>query len=413
MQKNKDLVIFTHDFPFGNSEKTFIQYEIESLSKDFENIEIINHKTYKNISSDFKIKKILLNNKFSKLINLKKIFFIFFKKVFFRSFFWKEILFILFNGNFIKKLKMCVNEACLAFLLYEFILKEKNKDKEIIFYSFWSNFTLISFIELKKEFKNSNFLSRGLGSDLNGYIKNDNYVPYKNIKFSGLDKLLLLGDYQKNVLEKINLKNKIEIVPLGVFPQHENINGNKVFNSNEVITFISCGNLIEIKNNFLMIDFLEKFTKQTKRKVKYTMIGKGILKKQLINQLNKNNEITFEYHEYVENLIDFLKKNQPHFFLNFSSQEGMAFSIMESMSCGVPTITSNIPPNEYLVKENGFTFDLNDYEKSIFKTIDEINETLKDKERYNLKSKKSFDFINKNLINTKCYQKFKIILEKL
>ena len=72
MQKNKDLVIFTHDFPFGNSEKTFIQYEIESLSKDFENIEIINHKTYKNISSDFKIKKILLNNKFSKLINLKK-----------------------------------------------------------------------------------------------------------------------------------------------------------------------------------------------------------------------------------------------------------------------------------------------------------------------------------------------------
>ena len=69
----------------------------------------------------------------------------------------------------------------------------------------------------------------------------------------------------------------------------------------------------------------------------------------------------------------------------------MAFSTQwESMSCGAPTITSNIPPNEYLVKENGFTFDLNDYEKSIFKTIDEINETLKDKERYNLKSKKSF-----------------------
>ena len=55
---------------------------------------------------------------------------------------------------------------------------------------------------------------------------------------------------------------------------------------------VVAGNLIEIKNNFLMIDFLEKFTKQTKRKVKYTMIGKGILKKlALINQLNQNNEI--------------------------------------------------------------------------------------------------------------------------
>ena len=36
---------------------------------------------------------------------------------------------------------MCVNEACLAFLLYEFILKEKNKDKEIL--TLWSNFTLM------------------------------------------------------------------------------------------------------------------------------------------------------------------------------------------------------------------------------------------------------------------------------
>ena len=53
---------------------------------------------------------------------------------------------------------------------------------------------------------------------------------------------MLLGDYQ-NVLEKINLKNKIEIVPLGVFPQHENINENKVFNSNEEITYSSCGKL--------------------------------------------------------------------------------------------------------------------------------------------------------------------------
>ena len=38
MQKNKDLIIFTYDYPFGISEKTFIDYEISKLSEDFKNI---------------------------------------------------------------------------------------------------------------------------------------------------------------------------------------------------------------------------------------------------------------------------------------------------------------------------------------------------------------------------------------
>ena len=48
--------------------------------------------------------------------------------------------------------------------------------KNVIFYSFWSNFILI--FEKIKKFKNIKTISRVLGSDLNGYIKDDNYVPY-------------------------------------------------------------------------------------------------------------------------------------------------------------------------------------------------------------------------------------------
>ena len=86
---------------------------------------------------------------------------------------------------------------------------------------------------------------------------------------------------------------------------------------------------------------------------------------------------------------------------------------MESMSCGIPAIVSNIPPNKYLVNENGFIFDLNDYTNSINSTIDEINQCVENKDKYLLKSKKSFDFINENLINSNCFEKFKIILKKL
>ena len=44
-------------------------------------------------------------------------------------------------------------------------------------------------------------------------------------------------------------------------------------------------------------------------------------------------------------------KNNINFFMNFSSQEGMSFSIMESMSCGIPAIVSDIEANKILVNE--------------------------------------------------------------
>ena len=91
----------------------------------------------------------------------------------------------------------------------------------------------------------------------------------------------------------------------------------------------------------------------------------------------------------------------------------MPFTIMESMSCGVPVIASNIPPNKYLVNDNGFVFDLDNYDHSINNIIVEINQSLEDREKYYLKSKKSFEFIHNNLINSNCYQKFKTILDNL
>ena len=73
-------------------------------------------------------------------------------------------------------------------------------------------------------------------SDLNGYIKDDNFVPYKNTKFLSLDKIFLLGEYQKN-LQNLDLNNKIEICPLGVYEQKINYKDQLIIN--EPITFIS------------------------------------------------------------------------------------------------------------------------------------------------------------------------------
>lgn len=410
MKINKKIIVFTYAYPTGNLEDTFIKFELSKLSENFEKIEII---PLKNFDRVVKLNKenIEVNLELSKKLNIKNIILFFFSKTIFSFNFYKEIKKNLFKKNFFIKLKMIIMEITQSEIVFNWILKNKIKDHEKqIFYSFWSNFILLTFQKLK-EVKDIKTISRTLGSDLNGFIKNDSYVPFIDTKFTTLNKIILLGDYQKNKLKKFNLNNQIEIAPLGVFPQSKN-NDNKIF-LNEPITFVSCGNLIEIKNNLLMIDFLKKFSEMTNKKVRYIMIGKGILKKKILKKIKNYNNIIFEYHEYVDNFVNLLKKNKVHFFLNFSSQEGMPFTVMESMSCGIPTIASNIPPNEYLVRNNGFLFDLNNFEDSISKTIDDIDETLNNKKYYYQKSQKSFEFINNNLVNSKCYQKMEIILKNL
>ena len=41
MKINKKIIIFTNDYPTGDSEETFIKFELSNLSKHFKEIEII------------------------------------------------------------------------------------------------------------------------------------------------------------------------------------------------------------------------------------------------------------------------------------------------------------------------------------------------------------------------------------
>ena len=120
----------------------------------------------------------------------------------------------------------------------------------------------------------------------------------------------LLGEYQKKNLQNLDLNNKIEICPLVVYEQKINYKDQLIIN--EPITFISCSNLTEIKNNLLMIDFISEFNKITERKIKFILIGDGNLKK-IIYNLNKNPKITYQHYDRVDNFVDFLKKSSSFF----------------------------------------------------------------------------------------------------
>ena len=404
MKINKKIIIFTNDYPTGDSEETFIKFELSNLSKHFKEIEIIPQnnlgkvkKFNKNISINYELseqftkKNIILYILFHTLFSLK---------------FYIEILANLFRKNFFSKLKMIIIEITKSEIALNWILKnKKHKEENIIFYSFWSDYLLITFEKLKKN-SNIKTISRVLGSDLNGYIENDDYVPYIKNKFYSLDKLIVLANFQKKKLLKARLidEKKIIISPLGIYKYQNKI---KKLNINE-IRFLSCNNFIKIKNTIKMIKFVKTFSKHTKKRIRFYIIGKGEEYNRIKSELELSKKL-FEYKliKKVKNLPKFMIINKINFFMNFSSQEGMSFSVMEALSCGIPVICSNIDANKNLVnKKRGYLINLSNFDKSILIQSRIIENEFKNSIIYMSKRKNAMNFVNKNLINKKCYKLF-------
>ncbi len=413
MKINKKLVIFTYGFPTGKGEKTFIKYELDQLKNIFKEIEIIPQKKFDSKQVKSLNKNIKINFNLSFKLNKLNILFKFFLHTIFEKDFYREIYKILFKKNFLIKLKMLTIELTMSEITYEWILKNKlNDKKDLIFYSFWSNYILLSFEKLKRTSMNYKTIARSLGSDLNGYIKNDDYVPYIEKKFFTLDKLFLLSKFQKKILLKKKLinKNKIKIAPLGVYK----IRNRSVKTRFSSYNILSCNNLIKIKNNLQMINFVKVLSEYTNKKVKFYIIGDGPEYNKISKKLlNYKKLFNYKLLKKTANLPKFIISKNIHFFLNLSSQEGMSFSIMEAMSCGIPVISSNIEANKYLVnKSRGYIININNYEKSFISNAKLILKDIKSN-AYLSKQSKALSFVNKNLQNKECFKFFLKELKKL
>tara|TARA_A100001011_G_scaffold114127_1_gene120803 strand:+ start:24998 stop:26242 length:1245 start_codon:yes stop_codon:yes gene_type:complete len=414
MKINKKIFLFTYGFPSGNSEDTFIKYELNKLISDFKNVVIIPQKKFKkNIKKKIGVNKLKVNFELSNNFNIFNFIINYISFTLFSKIYYKEVTKIFFKKNFFTKFKMVSIELTRSQIAHNWISKTIDLSKNnIIFYSFWSNYLLLTFERLKKEF-NIKTISRILGSDLNGHIKGDEYVPFIDYKFYSLNKLLLLSNIQKSKVLKKKLinKNKIKIAALGVYKNTKNISKAKV---NE-INFLSCNNLIKIKNNFEMINFVKFFSKNTNFKVNYYIIGNGEEYNNVKNKLiDCKSFFNFKLIKRVNNLTDFIQEKKINFFINLSSQEGMSFSIMESLSCGVPVICSDIKENKLLVnKKRGYIIKLNNLKYSYLNVSRSILKDFLNRERYLSKKRAAKSFINKNLLNKNCYPHILKILKEI
>lgn len=354
--KNKNLNIFTYDYPYVGNDSKFVPDEINFLSKKFKKVTIIPLKKkkilFRNLSKKIEYNIDLLKEIYNPLNLIYKL-----VNILFCPYLWSEIKKVSKN-NYFQKLKMLLTERYLAECIIFFIKKRPNVKSEI-FYSIWSNHTLIAFYFLKKKKIINYCFSRILGSDLKGFIPNDNYIAYKNIKFKKLNLVITLNEEQKKILssEKLIKKNLIKKNYLGINKQKKILPKGK----KKEINFASCGSLIHVKNNLEILKFVNLFSKlNSNYKFKFYCIGIGYEKNKILSYAEKNfsSNVSFFQIDYIPSLTNFLKKKNINYFLNFSRSEGMSFAVMEAVSCSIPVICNKIPGNlEIICNKNGYLLD--------------------------------------------------------
>ena len=381
----KTINIFTYDYPAHGNDSYFIEDELLMISSLFDKINVIPLKFNKKKKKNY-INKDNINYDFSlsgRVYKLKNIIHIFFR-LFVCKIFWKEI-FKMHKKNSLKRTIMTIKERILAENLFLWVVEKQIDKASNIFYSYWSNHTLLSFYLLKKKRIIDLTFARTHGNDLKGFIPYDDFVSFKEYKFQLLNILLVLNEGQINKLkeEKLISQKKVIKCYMGIEPQEILIDNNK----SKKIHFVSCGSLIHIKNTIQILKFIELTSNNLNNyEISYTCIGKGKDEDKIYNYANSNfKKVNFKMINNVDNLVTFFKMNSVDFFINLSFSEGMSFAVMEAMSCSIPAICSKIPGNTEIVNNNnGYILESNSQKDMIIL----INNIKNDLEKNNIIKKK-------------------------
>jgi glycosyltransferase involved in cell wall biosynthesis len=363
--KEKDLVIITLKFPYGNGE-TFLEGELKVLSSIFRKIYFVP------LASDVECRKTPENVEVLNIFNKEgtdvlgagqkaKAFFLFLKIVCSDRNRIKYIKKFKYLFSYFKK------TYSNALMFRAWISSYGNVGKELVFYSYWFDecATLLSI--LKHYGQVNKFYSRAHGFDLYEYRNLLGFTPFREWQLKMVDKVYTVSKEGHTYLadKYSEYRNKIAHSYLGI--ENSNIGTKK---SGEPFTIVSCSNLIPLKR----VDMIAEIIYKSEFAVKWVHFGDGTdldkVKKCIETNTNKN--VVCEIKGRISNteLMKYYSENHIDLFINLSLYEGLPVSIMEAISFGIPVIATNVGGTSEIVNEiTGILVDVKDTSDKIVNQI--------------------------------------------
>jgi glycosyltransferase involved in cell wall biosynthesis len=219
-----------------------------------------------------------------------------------------------------------------------------------------------------------------------------------------------VSELQKREIEKLGIKGKISIFPMGVDEvlleagrkREANLTGRN-------FTILSNRNLLPIYNVSLLIRAIPMVINE-EPEVRFLIAGEGSERENLEREarsLNIEKAVQFIGRIPHKDMADLLGRID--IYISTSLYDGTSVSLLEAMAAGAFPIVTNIPANrEWIVEgENGFLFPENN-EKILAKNIIEAiqNRTLLEKSR-----DKNLSIVEKKALWSVCIRKIKDIYQ--
>lgn len=359
----KTLLLFTGAFPYGKRGEPFLENEIIYLANCFETIYIFPRQRSKEsrllpsnvkiidilIIPPFKILKQPLKNILSALISI-------FKEALQAK---KGINYILNIRHFIY---IWIEARKLSINLENWLIN--NQIINPLFYTYWSDTSLLACSLLSKEDANIKIISRAHGFDLYNDRNIGSIVPFRNYKYKRVINIYCISQHGQNYL-KLNLPNtlhnKLKLSYLGITPPSRVVN--------KPITDISVIVSVAIMQKFKRISLIPEVLRSINTPIHWVHFGDGEeyeLLKEKVKNMPTHIKITLMGQKKNSEILEFYYKNQVSLFLSLSTSEGLPVSMIEAISFGIPIMAININGvPEIVTKHTGVLLDLDENIKNI------------------------------------------------
>jgi glycosyltransferase involved in cell wall biosynthesis len=202
---------------------------------------------------------------------------------------------------------------------------------------------------IKSAFPQVVSVTRAHGSDLYFTAQSLNFLPFRKLVASKMDKIYFISrkgkEYFENLLS-ISSSNW-HVAYLGSLSTSQVTD----FFESEQQIIISCSLVTSVKRLNLLVDALCLSTKN----IKWIHIGDGQGLDGLkvhASKLPSNIEAHFEGYVNQNEVVNYFNRTKPALLINVSESEGIPVSMMEAMSVCVPVIATNVGGVDEIVENN-------------------------------------------------------------
>jgi glycosyltransferase involved in cell wall biosynthesis len=331
---SKTCYLFTQSYPYGDGE-VFIEQEIPFLAKYFQKVVVFpmdNERELRELPNNVEVKSIfnnMLEEYSPKKVLLQN--FIPFCKVMLKELYSNPLLTILNIKNLSTGLLQNFYRASI-------LRKEIDNDNnnETVFYSYWFDAWAIILGILKNQNRINQFVSRAHAFDIYEEDNVNGIIPFRTFQLRQVNRVFAVSNHGKDYLRHKykNYADKIEKAWLGKALNEE------VNPFSKSLTIVSCGS---VQNRKRIVEIPE-ILRHLNIDFKWVHFGDGdemSTLKEKIKDCKLEDKVELKGHVTNSDFTLYLKTEPVSFFLSVSRNEGLPFTMIESLSYGIPIIATD------------------------------------------------------------------------